>query len=119
MSLERYSSKDLLRELERRTKDGLISRDLDVLNKIADVCGVSSISILGNNRIKEVAWARIIYTNVIRGIYPHWSLQRTATSIGRSDHSIVLHHIKRAGELYEDEPEFKKLLNKAMKAVKQ
>lgn len=119
MSLERYNSKDLLRELERRTKDGLISRDLDVLNKIADVCGVSSTSILGKSRIKEVAWARIIYTNVIRGIYPHWSLQRTATSIGRSDHSIVLHHIKRAGELYEDDPQFKALLNKVVKAVKQ
>jgi chromosomal replication initiation ATPase DnaA len=118
MSLERYSSKDLMRELEKRTKAGLISRDLDVLNKIADVCGVSSLSILGHSRIKEVAWARIIYTNIIRGIYPHWSLQRTATSIGRKDHTIVLHHIKRAAELYDDELEFRKLLNKAMKAVK-
>ena len=118
MSLERYSSKDLMRELEKRTKDGLISRDLDVLNKIADVCGVSSLSILSNDRIKEVCWARIIYTNIIRGIYPHWSLQRTATSIGRKDHGTVLHHIQRAGELYKNEPEFKKLLNKAMKVVK-
>jgi len=118
MSLERYSSKDLMRELERRTKDGLISRDLDILNKIADVCGVSPLSILSHSRIKEVVWARIIYTNVIRSIYPHWSLQRTATSIGRKDHTIVLHHITRAIGLYQSEPEFKKLLNNAMKAVK-
>jgi chromosomal replication initiation ATPase DnaA len=118
MSLGQYSSRDLIRELEKRTNAGLMSRDLDVLEKVASICGVSSISILSRNRTKEVAWARIIYTNIIRGIYPHWSLQRTATSIGRTDHTIVLHHITRAAELYQDEPEFKNLLNKVMKAVK-
>lgn len=118
MSISQYSARDLIQELEKRTKAGLMSRDLDVLQKVADICGVTSLSILSRDRTREVAWARIIYTNVIRGIYPHWSLQRTATSIGRSDHSIVLHHIKRAGELYEDDPQFKTLLNKVVKAVK-
>lgn len=118
MSLERYTSKELIQELEKRTKAGAISRDLDVLQKVSDICGVSALSILSRNQTKEVTWARIIFTNIIRGIYPHWSLQRTAQSIGCKDHTTVMHHLKRGGDLYEQDEQFKKLLNKAMKAVK-
>ena len=118
MSLSQYSATDLIAELEKRTKDGIIDRNIDVLMKVADICGVPSMSIIGRDSTKEPLWARMIYVNILRGIYPHWTLKKTAAAIGRTDYTFVQYYVKQAALLYEKDAQFAKLLNKVMKAVR-
>ena len=80
----------------------------EILESVSKYFDISVEDICSSKRPAKIAEARMVAAYVLRkDRYLGLGLKHIGSILGGKDHTSVMHHVKRIGELIEIEPEFK------------
>ncbi len=80
----------------------------EILESISKFFEIPVSEIVGRRRTAKIAEARMIAAYVLRkDRYLSLGLKHIGNILGGKDHTSVMHHVKRIGELIDIEPEFR------------
>ena len=82
----------------------------EILEIIANECGITVSQILNKSRKREVINGRFIFCGIMKDYFGH-SLKKIGEYVGNRDHTTIIHAVEKYHDRYENEDHFRNAVN--------